>query len=345
MKTRALSALLSAAAILAATPALAAPKPVGIASAVVNEVKVKPSTADDYARAKLRQRMALADRVRTGQKSRMQILLLDKTKFSIGANAQLTIDKFVYDPNGGSVSASVAKGAFRFMSGSSRNATKTINTPSATIGIRGTVLDAVVGQGAVDIAKRERAIPRDTQHDPLTATLVVLRGPGPNTQAGLTVGLVDVAGASRSVTLDAPLRASYVPYAGAEPIGPFTISLPSLAQLSDFILPPPDRDFAPFTPDQLPFQQDRPRPRPRINGADGQPVMDDGGFFGDTPGTENIPDLPQGDYPAPRDPGVNQSPPPRTQQPPTRQPAPSPNQVPSTAPSNSPNITAGVPLQ
>ncbi|MBV1917696.1 MAG: FecR family protein, partial [Sphingomonadaceae bacterium] len=272
-----------------ATAAIAAPKVIGITAALVNDVRIKPAAISSYKKAKLRQRIALADRVRTGQRSRMQMILLDKSKFSVGANAELTIDRFVYDPNGGSVSASLAKGAMRFMSGSSRKAKKTVNTPSATIGIRGTIFDTAVGQMAVNIAKRERAIPQDTRHDPLTATLVVLRGPGPNRPSELAVGLVDVSAAGETATLDAPLLAAYVPYRGATPIGPFPISLPGVALLSDFIVPPPLRDYRPFDPNDLPFADDTPRgPPPHM----GRPGYEPGNDSPDiTPGMGGIPGI------------------------------------------------------
>ncbi len=323
-----------------ATVALAAPKVIGITSAVVNDVRIRPASVSTYAKAKLRQRVALADRVRTGEKSRLQLLLLDRTKFSVGANAELVIDRFVYDPNGGSVSASVAKGAFRFMSGSSRSATKTVNTPSATIGIRGTVFDAAVGAQAVAVASRERAVPQDTRHDPLTATLVVLRGPGPNRQAGLPVGLVDVTGGGQTVTLDAPLLAAYVPYQGAAPIGPFPISLTGLAQLSDFILAPPDRDFEPFTQDDIPFRNDRPRGPPPVifqNGGDGPGPGYDRGYRNDgfTPGMNDLPDMPR-DRPGTRMPDPSPTPSPRQPAGATMDPQPAPMNDPQSAPSGQP---------
>ena len=74
-----------------ASVAAAAPSVIGIAAAVVNDVRLKPAASKTFAAAKLRQRVALADRVRTGGSSRLQLLLLDKTRFSVGANAALTI--------------------------------------------------------------------------------------------------------------------------------------------------------------------------------------------------------------------------------------------------------------
>ena len=63
---------------------------------------------------------------------------------------------------------------------------------------------------------------------------------------GYNVGVNIGVAAGQTVSLDQPLLAAYVPYAGAPPIGPFTISLPGLGMLNDFILPPPpQREFIP----------------------------------------------------------------------------------------------------
>jgi hypothetical protein len=283
-----------------AAMAVAAPQVVGIAAAVVNDVRIKGAGVANFHKAAVRQRVALADQVQTGGASRLQLLLLDKSKFTVGANARLTIDRFVYDPNGGSsFSASVAKGAFRFMSGKSgRDSNSSIKSPVATIGIRGTVVDGVVGQLAVAIARSERAIGRDVQSDPETATLVVLRGPGPQTRGGVSVGAADVTAAGVTVNLERPLQAAYVPRAGAPPIGPFTISLPGLARLGDLILEPQQRVLPPpGSTAELPFPQDNSRPRPGVfmpppGGFDNGGRPNDGGFGPGIPGLGGFPDMP-----------------------------------------------------
>ena len=43
--------------------------------------------------------MLLGDKLESADASRMQILLLDETVFTVGPNSQLVIDEFVYDPN------------------------------------------------------------------------------------------------------------------------------------------------------------------------------------------------------------------------------------------------------
>ena len=87
----------------------------------------------------------LGDRIESGPNSGMQILLLDETVFTIGPDSDLTIDEFVYDPNtnAGTVTASVSKGVFRFITGRvARNqpSSMRVKLPVGTIGIRGTIV-------------------------------------------------------------------------------------------------------------------------------------------------------------------------------------------------------------
>ena len=88
-------------------------------------------------------RIFLGDRISTGKASRMQIMLMDKTTFTIGPNASMVIDDFIYDPKSGAgkVTAQVLRGAFRYVSGTiAKNSPSrvTIKLPVATVGIRGT---------------------------------------------------------------------------------------------------------------------------------------------------------------------------------------------------------------
>lgn len=220
-----------------ALAAAAGPQVVGIAAAVVNDVRIRASTAAQPQPAVLRQRVALGNQVQTGGASRLQLQLLDRSAFTVGANARLTIDRFVYDPAGSSMTATVAKGAFRFMSGRPGSRGSSIATPVASIGIRGTILDGVVGPLAVEIARGERGVGQDVEADPEKATLVILRGPGAGREGNATVGAISVKAAGATVDLTEPLQAAYVPRPGATPIGPFTISLPGLARLNETILP------------------------------------------------------------------------------------------------------------
>ncbi len=90
------------------------------------------------------------EHVVTGPDGLVNILLVDGTSFTVGANSDLTIDSFVYDPDAGTatVVATLAKGALRFIGGrTSKTGGATINTPVGTVGIRGGVGDFSIGQG------------------------------------------------------------------------------------------------------------------------------------------------------------------------------------------------------
>ncbi len=75
-----------------------------------------------------------------------EIEFLDNTKLAVGPSARIVLDKFIYDASAtpGSISINLAKGAFRFITGSSPKAAYEIKTPTASMGVRGTVFDVYV---------------------------------------------------------------------------------------------------------------------------------------------------------------------------------------------------------
>jgi hypothetical protein len=81
--------------------------------------------------------------VRTGEESTAQLLFLDETSLSIGPQSEVTLDRFVFDPNrgAGNVVLNATRGAFRFVSGSQQPSSYQVRTPVATIGVRGTIFD------------------------------------------------------------------------------------------------------------------------------------------------------------------------------------------------------------
>jgi hypothetical protein len=121
-------------------------------------------------------------------------MLMDETIFTIGPDAALIIDEFVYDPetSAGKVTASVLKGAFRFVSGrvakdEPRN--MSVKTPVRTIGIRGT-------------SAAGRVIPADP-NDPNSeiSAEIVLLGPGVDNNANERAGRIIVSNADTSVEI------------------------------------------------------------------------------------------------------------------------------------------------
>jgi hypothetical protein len=229
-----------AAASLLASPVLAQANAVGVNAAIRNKVVIRSATTRQVRPAVLRQRVILNDEVRTGPASQLQILLLDRTTFTVGANARVAVDRFVYDParNSRSTGVSVTKGAFRFMSGRTLRQPQgpvTVRTPVATIGIRGTIFEGVVGEDAIRIASREPGVGRKVKAKKEEASLIVLRGPGPATQGDTRPGAIDVTVGASVVTLDGPGLALYAPRVGAPPIGPFRISAAGLQALQSLL--------------------------------------------------------------------------------------------------------------
>ena len=79
--------------------------------------------------------------VATSAAARLALSFLDGTTLTLGENAKVTIDTFVYQPAGQSQLHATVAGAFRYISGKlADSATRqaSVTTPIATIGVRGT---------------------------------------------------------------------------------------------------------------------------------------------------------------------------------------------------------------
>jgi hypothetical protein len=116
----------------------------GVTGAVQGEVRLEsPARQTTIDQVISGEDVVMGDAVNTRAKSRLQIMLLDQTAITMGENASLVIDEFVYDPAGAdaALSASVTQGAFRLVTGGvARNnpeGTK-VKLPSAVLTIRGT---------------------------------------------------------------------------------------------------------------------------------------------------------------------------------------------------------------
>jgi len=140
--------IIACCAIFAATLALApaafaqpAQSRIGTAAAVRNQVTAALSGQE--------RRLAVGnpvfqnDRVRTGVDSVAQLLFADQTTLSVGPRSEITLDRYVFDPNrsAGDVAVSLTSGALRFITGQQDPRSYQIRTPVATIGVRGTIVD------------------------------------------------------------------------------------------------------------------------------------------------------------------------------------------------------------
>lgn len=119
---------------------------IGVAAAVKNKVE---GSAGGVRQLSTGSSVFAREVVRTGEQSTAQLLFLDETTLSIGPQSEVTLDRFVFDPNrgAGSVVLNATRGAFRFVSGSQQSRSYQVRTPVATIGVRGTIFDIYVGIG------------------------------------------------------------------------------------------------------------------------------------------------------------------------------------------------------
>jgi len=82
------------------------------------------------------------DRVITTGEGSAYIHFIDDTVLTVGANSEVVLDKFIFDGDKARIAAvQLVRGTLRFVTGSSNHRAYQINTPVATIGVRGTTID------------------------------------------------------------------------------------------------------------------------------------------------------------------------------------------------------------
>jgi hypothetical protein len=137
--TRRDALMLAAASVaLGTTPAPAADG-IGAVETKVNDVWGTPAGAE---RVELAQAAAIFrnQRLETGDDSAAAVRFIDASKLTLGANANAVIDEYVFAGAASRSTATLAKGAFRFISGQMPEKNMKIQTPTVVIGIRGTEL-------------------------------------------------------------------------------------------------------------------------------------------------------------------------------------------------------------
>ena len=89
----------------------------------------------------LGQNVVFNERIQTAAAGQTQLLFVDQSAMTVGPNSDLTIDKFVYNPDSGTgnMTVSAAKGVLRFVGGklSKQENGVDVKTPQATIAVRG----------------------------------------------------------------------------------------------------------------------------------------------------------------------------------------------------------------
>jgi Ca2+-binding RTX toxin-like protein len=92
------------------------------------------------------------DIIESGPDGSIGVLLADETTFSMGESGRMVLDEMIYDPSTqeGSVSMTALQGVFTFVSGQVAKTdpdAMTLDTPVATIGIRGTQVGLDISDG------------------------------------------------------------------------------------------------------------------------------------------------------------------------------------------------------
>ncbi|MEZ5773825.1 MAG: FecR family protein [Hyphomicrobiaceae bacterium] len=180
LRTAMMAGLAALVALAAATPESNAGEVAGKVTRMKGEASAKRgSTVVALAEGAA---VEVADEISTGGDARLELTLADDTRLTLGANASLVLDTYVYDPEGGngSVVLDAVAGAMRFTTGKvgKMNDKKIeVRTTFATLAVRGTdffagPVDKTNGvlllEGLVEVRTAKGAVVLDTPRNGTT---------------------------------------------------------------------------------------------------------------------------------------------------------------------------------
>jgi hypothetical protein len=174
----------------------------------------------------------MADAIRTAQ-GKVGITFEDNTRVQVNENSKLVIDDFVYDPKKGSgkIALNMALGTVRYASGQiAKNDPQRValNTPSATISVRGTDFTATVDEVGASTIVLLPSCPYDrktrTKHD---------------IEANCKTGEIVVESDAGQVILNQPFQATRVAQRSTMPAKPVILKLSEEAMNNMLIVSPP----------------------------------------------------------------------------------------------------------
>jgi hypothetical protein len=170
----------------------------------------------------------MQDEVKT-LRGKVGITFKDDTQVQVNENSKLIIDDFVYDPknkDAGKLALNMASGTVRYASGAiaKNNPGKVaINTPTATIAVRGTDFTATVDELGVSTIILLPSCPSRWQ----------------DIERDCKTGVIDVINDAGIVTLTKPFQATRVDTRGVMPTKPVTLNLSIDAINNMLIIAPP----------------------------------------------------------------------------------------------------------
>jgi hypothetical protein len=153
--------------------------------------------------------LKMQDTIATAQ-GRMNLHFEDDTRVDVTEHSRMVIDEFVYDPSSGtgSLSMKATLGAVRYASGAiAKNSRRNVNiqTPSATIGVRGTDFVMII--------------------DELGGSMVTLL-PSCNDQGMCVTGEITVTSDTGTVIMNQAFETTVVEHSGTQPTKPLKLDLP-----------------------------------------------------------------------------------------------------------------------
>lgn len=173
----------------------------------------------------------MSDAINT-RAGKVGIVFEDQTKVQVNENSKLVIDEFVYDPknkDAGKLALNMASGTVRYASGAIAHANPNkvaINTPTATVAVRGTDFTATVDElGASTFILLPSCPRRDMLPDEIERLC--------------KIGRIDVVNDAGTVTLDEAFQATKVTARNISPTKPITLHLTEDAISDILILAPP----------------------------------------------------------------------------------------------------------
>jgi hypothetical protein len=143
--------LLAVLMLVAAAPAAASE--IGKATSIATQVTAEGSGS--VRELKVRAPVLEDELVRTNQTGIGEFEFLDRSRLAVGPNSAVKLDRFIYDTDRRwtAVAIELTRGAFRYISARTSRTPLRIETPVATISLRGTTFDLFVADnGAICIA-------------------------------------------------------------------------------------------------------------------------------------------------------------------------------------------------
>jgi ferric-dicitrate binding protein FerR (iron transport regulator) len=196
---------------------------IGNASRIVHLVTGAISSAEEPAVLRAGIDVFANEIVKTAENSAALLVFQDKTELSIGADSEIVLDRFVFDPdpNKSAVAVSILSGVARFSTGVLPKSAYTIRTPSTTMSVRGTTFTVTVEKGQPAKTRRQGF----SCDDPLAR----------RTQVDVTTGAVAITAQGETVQIDTGHSSTV--QCGSPPSAPFSSPPPSqaLAQMDTLL--------------------------------------------------------------------------------------------------------------